>query len=66
MRERASSSTRLQVETIIAFFDPGMLRELLHRRRQLRLGDRKPLPHLQRRGAMVHSDELKGHGAMNL
>src|SRR5690349_671247 len=43
---------------------------LLHQRtdgiRQLRLRNSKPLAHLQRRAVVVHADEVKVHGAINL
>ena len=61
----ARISTRLQVERIM----PSSIRdapESLARLRQTRLRDRQPFADLNRRGVVIHADELESHVETNL
>ena len=45
---------------------PGCSVKLLASFRQTRLGDGKALAHLDRRGVVIHADELEVHDGTNL
>src|SRR5581483_4025441 len=49
-----------------AFVHTGLLYQATDCVWQLRFRNSKPLPHLKRRAVVVHANEVKVHGAINL